>query len=335
MLVLTTACNLKCMYCYEGDSGAGEVMDEATAIKAIELAASCGLRFHLQLTGGEPLLVPGLVLRILDFIRRENIPASTAIQTNGVLLDREMVGALKASGTAVGVSVDGLPAIQEQLRGKGPATWRAMKLLDSEGVPFSVTTVLTSTNVPHLSRLAMALHSMPAASAIGLDPLVRKGSAIHAPGELPPDADRLRDGINRLLETLDLLNARRSRPLILRERQTVLKALGRSEPHPYCQACTGSSIAVTPRGELYPCTQTMSDPAFQLGTLDRPVRFESSLLSGCAHERDSCEDCELQGRCPGDCPSRLHYNGDRMSGQVCTLYQTIYAYSRKKGEIVS
>lgn len=332
MLVLTTSCNLECVYCYEGGGG-GELMDEATAIKAIELAASGGSRFHLQLTGGEPLLASGLLLRILDFILRENIPASTAIQTNGVLLDRKIAEALKDAGTAVGVSVDGLPATQEALRGQGSATWRAMKLLDSVGAPFSVTTVLTSANVADLSRLAMALHSMPAASAIGLDPLVRKGSAIHAPGVRLPDTARLRDGITRLLETLDLLNAQRSRPLILRERQTVLKALGRSEPHPYCQACTGSSIAVTPSGELYPCTQTMNDPAFQLGTLDRPVRFESSLSSRCAREHDFCDECELQGRCPGDCPSRLHYNGGQMPDQVCTLYRTIYAYSRKKGEI--
>ncbi|WP_237073431.1 radical SAM/SPASM domain-containing protein [Prosthecochloris sp. GSB1] len=334
MLAVTRSCNLSCVYCYEGaGEAAGRPMSGKTVEKALSLVAASGKPFHVQITGGEPLLAPDTVLAVLEVIRRRRFPATVAIQTNGVLLDREMAMALKASGTAVGVSVDGLPATQETLRGQGSATWRAMKLLDSEEVPFSITTVLTSANVTGLSRLAMALHSMPSALAVGLDPLVRKGSALHEPGVQPPDPDRLREGITRLLETLDFLNRQRARPLVFRERELLLRTIGRERPGPYCQACTGSSLAVTPGGELYPCTQTMGDPAFLLGTLDRPGAFESSLSSGCAREHESCDGCELQGRCPGDCPSRLHYNCEKTPGQACTLYRTIYDYSRKKGEI--
>lgn len=102
-------------------------------------------------------------------------------------------------------------------------------MLDRERVPFSVTTVLTSLNTRELSTLAMALHSMPAASAISLDLLVQKGAAAAKGGVQPPDAVMLRSGVTRLLATLDVLNGQRSRPLILRERQTVLGALRRAE----------------------------------------------------------------------------------------------------------
>lgn len=336
MLVLTTACNLECAYCYEGGgNGQKEVMELEMAIKAIELAASGGSRFHVQLTGGEPLLAGELVFRILEYIRNNNLPASTAIQTNGVLLDRETARRLQTFGTAVGVSVDGLPAIQEALRGEGAATWKALAMLDSEGVPFSVTTVLSSRNTHELSTLGMALHSMPMASAIGLDLLVSKGSATAKGGVQPPDAVTIRSGVTRLLASLDVLNAQRSRPLILRERQTVLAALGRAEARPYCQACTGSSLAVTPRGELYPCTQTLGDARFHLGTLDDPRLSKATLPDGQLPEREECAGCQLQGHCPGDCPSRLHYNGADGAGLVCALYRTICDYCLYKGEIPS
>lgn len=335
MLVLTTACNLDCAYCYVGGAGGGGVMELETAIKALDLASSGGGRFHVQLTGGEPLLAGELVFRILEYIRNNNLPATTAIQTNGVLLDRKIAEALKEAGTAVGVSVDGLPAIQEALRGEGAATWKALSMLDSERVLFSVTTVLSSRNTNELSTLAMALHSMPMASAIGIDLLVRKGSATVKGGVQAPDVAAIRSGVTRLLATLDVLNAQRSRPLILRERQTVLKALRRDEARPYCQACTGSSLAVTPRGELYPCTQTLGDARFHLGTLDDPRLSRATLPDGRLPEREECDGCRLQGRCPGDCPSRLHYNCADGAGLVCALYRTIYDYCLYKGEIPS
>ncbi|NTU92997.1 MAG: radical SAM protein [Chlorobiaceae bacterium] len=335
MLVVTTACNLDCAYCYEGGTGGGGVMELETAIKALDLAASGGGPFHVQLTGGEPLLAGELVFRILDYIRRNDLPATTAIQTNGILLDQACARRLQSFGTAVGVSVDGLPAIQEQLRGQGAATWKALAILDSEGVPFSVTTVLSSRNTRELSTLAMALHSMPMASAIGLDLLVRKGSATAKGGVQPPGAVTIRSSVTRLLATLDVLNAQRSRPLILRERQTVLKALRRDEARPYCQACTGSSLAVTPRGELYPCTQTLGDARFHLGTLDDSRLSRTTLPDGQLPEREECAGCGLQGRCPGDCPSRLHYNGADGAGLICDLYRTIYDYCLYKGDIPS
>lgn len=335
ILVLTTSCNLDCAYCYEGGAGGGGVMELETAIKAIDLAASGGGPFHVQLTGGEPLLAGELVFGILDYIRRNDLPATTAIQTNGLLLDRESARRLHSLGVAVGVSVDGIPAIQEALRGEGAATWRALSTLDSEGAPFSVTTVLSSRNTRELSTLGMALHSMPMAAAIGLDLLVRKGSAMAKGGVQPPDAVTIRSGVTRLLATLDVLNAQRSRPLILRERQTVLKALRRDEARPYCQACIGSSLAVTPGGELYPCTQTLGDARFHLGTLDDPRLSRTVLPGGLLPVREECVGCPLHGHCPGDCPSRLHYNGADGASLICALYRTIYDYCLYKGEIPS
>jgi len=40
----------------------------------------------------------------------------------------------------------------------------------------------------------------------------------------------------------------------------------------------------------------------------------------------SCAGCPLEGRCPGDCPGRLHYNRNEHPELICELYRTLYAH---------
>lgn len=311
-------------------------MSMETASRALFMAAAHGRPFHVQITGGEPLLAGELVFDILELIREERWPVSTAIQTNGVLLERDAAQKFRRYGTAVGVSVDGLPEVQEQLRGGSVATYRAMKLLDEERVPFSVTAVVSDVNARKLKGLAMGLHSLPMASGIGLDLLVRKGSAAEGSDVSFPGEDALREGIRQLLETLDVLNAARRTPFVLREREHVLRAAnaGGRRTGSFCSACGGRSLAVTPEGELYPCTQTMGDRDFMLGTLDTPLFDCGSALSSLTAEGAWCDGCELQGRCPGDCPSRLYYNTEENRRLICVLYRTIFDYCKQKGGVV-
>ena len=36
-----------------------------------------------------------------------------------------------------------------------------------------------------------------------------------------------------------------------------------------------------------------------------------------------CGDCQLSGRCPGDCSSRLRYNTSRQDNIMCVIYRAI------------
>lgn len=310
-------------------------MSMETASRALFMAAAHGRPFHVQITGGEPLLAASLVFDILELIREERWPVSTAIQTNGVLLERDAVWKLRSFGTAVGISVDGLPEVQEQLRGGSVATYRAMKLLDEERVPFSVTTVVSDMNAGKLKGLAMGLHALPMASGIGLDLLVHKGVAADRSALSLPGEDALREGIRQLLETIDALNVARRAPLVLREREAVLRTASTGRlPTPFCSACGGRSLAVTPQGELYPCTQTMGDPDFLLGTLETPPLDCRTPLASFTVGGAWCEGCALHGRCPGECPSRLYYNTEENRRLICVLYRTIFDYCKQKGGVV-
>ncbi len=336
MLVVTRSCNLACAYCYESAHEKHKtVMNAETAGKAIGLAAASGKPFHVQITGGEPLLQPDAVFAILEQIRNTGITARVALQTNGVLLDREMIRRCREYGVTIGLSVDGPPGIQEELRGGSTATYRAMKLLDEEGAPFRVTAVVTGRNVGHLHLLAMSLNGFSSAAGIALDLLVQKGRAAERPACDRLLVEDVRSGVWKLLETLRLFNRLRSRPLELREKNLVRNAFLKGFRGPYCAASCGSSLAVTPEGLLYPCTQTMDDHSCFLGSLERfEPQSACSPLEGRVFQSSRCAGCALYGRCPGECPSRLLYNQDDGEPLFCALYKTIFDFCVQSGDIV-
>ncbi|ACF14895.1 Radical SAM domain protein [Chloroherpeton thalassium ATCC 35110] len=326
MLMVTGDCNLTCAYCYErGDAKykSRRPMSLEIAEKALRLAASSGKAFHVQLTGGEPTLEQDLVLEIIKKTRAVSPESTISLQTNGTLLSRAFLGQLRTHRVKIGISLDGVPDVQESIRGRSAQTFQGMKLLREEGIPFNVTAVVSNRNVNKLKELPFVLGAFPNARGIGLDMLVRKGGALKNDTIDLPSPEELEHALQGLLKRLQFVNSVRSVPIHFREWDTLAKAMNRSSSQPFCEACSGESLAVSPSGELYPCTQTFGDPDFSLGTLDAP---DSSRLDKLGKERialSDCMGCPLEGRCPGDCPSRLYYNEPSARTLLCVMLRTL------------
>lgn len=326
VLWLTTACNLECAYCYRGEP-TPETMPWEVALASLKLAASSGLPFHVQLAGGEPLLEPRLIANLGEFIQKAGWPATVAIQTNGTLLDLESIDILRRYGIRTGVSLDGPPTIQEQVRGNAKATFRGLHLLSSAGMPVRITSVLSRANVMHLGELILSLAVFPNIEGIGLDLLVQKGKALDGP-QPHPSAEEVGKGIRNLLEALRCVNRLRSAPLRWREWDAVQRALSSTRHDTvYCHACRGESLAVHPNGSVYPCSQTVGDDAMAVGTVEHVDWTRLRELYRHTRLQGECRGCSLEGRCPGDCPSRLTYNGDRTGHTMCRIYRTIAEWS--------
>ena len=328
ILSLTNRCNLNCVYCYNGEIRETTDMSEAVLEKALEFAGEGSKPFHMQLTGGEPTLVPELVEAAILKARALQRPCSIGLQTNGTLLTPGLAQFLRENRIQAGVSLDGPPAVQDALRGHAGATLRGLQLLDARQVPFRVTTVVSGNNARHLDRLVYMLSSFAHARGIGLDLLVDKGRANGSADVFPAAPQALRDGIRAMVEALDAVNRKRQVPLELRE----LKLLNGSreqrddstEQAPFCHACRRQSVAVHPDGRLFPCGQTLGDPRFQAGDVWSPEP-EKLRVGGNVHLiSEECGECPLQGFCPGDCPSRLHYNRGVEQKLVCELYRTLW-----------
>jgi len=94
---------------------------------------------------------------------------------------------------------------------------------------------------------------------------------------------------------------------------------------PFCQAAAARSLAVTPTGRLYPCGQTMGDPYFSMGSVKQPDFRQQPPLTGIRINFKDCQTCPLGDRCPGECPSRIHYNGGNKSPLICAMYTALHS----------
>lgn len=317
ILALTSRCNLYCSYCHQSATVDGMDMPDEVIDKAMEYGDT-GSHLLIQITGGEPTIVPEKIERVISKSRTMKRVPQLALQTNATLLTDSLTELFLSARMQVGVSLDGPPGIQERLRGGVDRTLKGLELLERNNVPFRITTVVSEVNVSCLDKVVLLLAGFGSCRGIGLDLLVKKGRCNKAV-LLPPGEEELDNGIRRMIRTLKLVNAKRKIPLQLRELDLVGKAVG--EGH-FCHGASGRSLAVHPNGSLYPCGQTLGDDAFFMGELDEPkLRFlpvmEKTLMS------ENCGDCSLASRCPGECPSRLHYNKDAGSDLACILYRCL------------
>ena len=159
----------------------------------------------------------------------------------------------------------------------------------------------------------MLLSNYKYAHGLGLDLLVRRGKAAEG-GPAMAEINTLTKAMVELVQTVVWINRRRHSPLVLREMDRL-----RNGQKVFCHAVTGSSLAVHPDGGLYPCGQTMGDPELALGTMDKPDFSRICGLSGYELTSAGCGGCPLEGHCPGECPSRLKYNGPEGQELGCAM----------------
>ena len=122
-LHLTTACNLRCSYCYLARDPRPSSMSSHTARRAVDLLMSESFGSdHVSLVffGGEPLLEPALVLDTAAYARERSDALgrrlSLHVTTNGTLLSCDLAQQLRDEGIEVMVSLDGDAATQDMTR---------------------------------------------------------------------------------------------------------------------------------------------------------------------------------------------------------------------------
>ena len=123
ILKLTTACNLNCSYCSEGDR-AVERMPEENFFKLVDelpplldhvRTRDAEFLFH----GGEPLLYGrDPIKRLIDYAREHlsEYHIKFLMQTNGTLIDDDWIEFFKAEDIHIGISFDGYPEIHDRFR---------------------------------------------------------------------------------------------------------------------------------------------------------------------------------------------------------------------------
>ena len=157
VLWVTTDCNLRCRYCYANGGDEPEYMDWQIAKQALDTMICQSSGFKIQFAGGEPLLNMDLIEQVVHYTHGRG--AVYQLQTNATLIDASIARSLKRLGIDVGVSLDGLPAVNDPLRpfpdGQGStlATITGLENLRAVGICVGLTCVLSAENVTGLPGL--------------------------------------------------------------------------------------------------------------------------------------------------------------------------------------
>ncbi len=148
LFLINRGCNLRCQFCDLWDRP--EEVPTHRALRLVDEAAEIGTKV-LVLTGGEPLLHPGLV-EIVRHAKKRGL--SVNITTNGTLVDRHLDALATAGVASLSFSIDGLAETHDRLRGQPGAhrrTWTQLNQTILDGrVECAVYFTVTNQNVREL-----------------------------------------------------------------------------------------------------------------------------------------------------------------------------------------
>ncbi|MDK2820257.1 MAG: uncharacterized protein PWP31_222 [Clostridia bacterium] len=331
MLILrvTDACNLSCCYCYARGGESKRKMSWEVARRAVDYVTARSRHFKIQFSGGEPLLNLPLIKKVVAYVQNCNLAVTFQLQTNGTLLSPVMVRELKKMGLALGVSLDGLPDVNDALRpfagGKGStlATIQGLQNLAAEGVKVGLTAVLTVASTSQLPRLVELAAYLGNVHGLSLD-LLRSLGRGREGQIMAPNVGLIRRQVRAALERARDI-AHLGGPVIKFREVERLKYLlvhGRERQH-YCYATTGQSLAVLPDGAVYPCASLGGLPDFYLGNIMDPNFSLSEAVVGepwwgrKVMEIKGCQDCPNRTLCGGGCLARAY----SYTGRVDVAYE--------------
>ena len=189
----TLRCNLRCPHCGSscGDSSPVRELDtaEVTAILRSIAQDFDACRIFISITGGEPLLRQDLCEVVAEMTR---LGFKCCIVSNGTLLTRELAGRLFDAGMrTVSVSIDGLQAEHEQVRGRGSYGPAMEGLEHARAAGFVDVEAITCVRAANLDSLPEIEAAVRAAGAnlwrlITVDKMGRLSGVRHTPLWLEP-----------------------------------------------------------------------------------------------------------------------------------------------------
>lgn len=338
-------CNLRCEYCF-ASTGAyddhREIMDLETGKKALRfLVENSGSRYHLEVDffGGEPLMNWEVVKELVSYGRSlektNNKRFRFTLTTNGLLLDDEKTEFLNQHMDNVVLSLDGRKETNDHLRktisGKGSYETIVPKFQDFAKKrgdrQYYIRGTFThyhldfSEDIIHFRDLGFKELSMePVVSEPGLPYTLEEG-------DLPvifKEYEKLADDMLERYKTEDDYRFFHYEINLEGGPCAIKKASGCGAGSDY--------IAVTPKGEIYPCHQFVGIKDFELGTLDQGIirpdlQGEFSALS--VFNKEACKSCWAKYYCSGGC----HANAYNFNKDLKVPYELGCELERKRVEM--
>lgn len=318
LLVLntTTACNLKCRYCYVNT--VQHIANVAYSSMGWEVAATAIQKFlrlvvkrdtnevTIRFFGGEPMLNWKLIERILPFASKEaehlNLKVNFVMVTNGTILTDEQARLLAEYQVTMNVSIDGADkghdVMRMDLQGKPTSAviWRNMEKLVRAGCPNEVSAVVHRLNIDHLRQLIDKLAN------IGVDCLDLNYTCFDRGLEfLNLDPNKKAEGF---IEAW--LHGQKRNVKIGGKWIRIFERLSEGVLN-YCGRM-GSELKILPSGDVWPCSGIWKSMG-RYDDLEGVLRSElyETICRRMVGNIRGCEECSIEGMCAGGCAGNAEY----------------------------
>lgn len=318
-LFLTTACTLRCRYCYASGGAAPVQMpwDMVTSVlkqihdNAVSVRSdSMSVHFH---GGGDVSAVWDLFVRAREYLYEltspHNLTAVTSVGTNGILNQEQRLW-LMSHITSATVSIDGPSDIQDYQRPMSngtssfPVVYETLQTFDEHDYSYGIRTTITDRSVHRMEEIVSFFCQHFNVKKIKMEPMFLRGRALKSSLK-PPDAGIFVEHFRKAR----MIARRADRELTYSGLRTGVIS------NVFCKAC-GESCAVTPDGWVTSCYEIIDvhDPLskiFFFGKYDRDsnrlVFDEESrqrLINLSVEHNNRCQKCFCKWHCAGDCPSK-------------------------------
>lgn len=318
-IVLTTACNLRCDYCFESFETSLLKPHQATALidalyanhKAHYGADST---LGLSLFGGEPLLAWRSIVAMYDRIRERGYKVSTGITTNLTLLTDEIIELIDEEQIGLLISIDGLPEIHNRNRDNS-----------YDNVEANVKRLLAA-DCGHLLQARMTVQPQDFESMLaGIQSLYELGfdniacvpvtDTVWTPEQIAAFKAAADATFAWVLERYEDSSSRRNLAVTLVEQNLYVNTAADADLELIPCTMGGTRwLAIAPNGDLYPCHQIPSRPELKpslcLGNVFEDRIDDAKLLgeiqpgSWEKHTLEfDCRDCPAKVTCRGSCPA--------------------------------
>ncbi|MGH9845574.1 MAG: radical SAM protein, partial [Blastocatellia bacterium] len=314
-LFLTTACNLRCTYCYAsaGDTPT-KYMPLEVARRGIDFVAanaskrgepSFEIAYH---GGGEPSVNWRVMTESFAYAKQKAAELGLEVRagsaTNGVMSDVQIEWTM-ANLESVSISFDGLPAAHDKHRltvlgqGSSHLVMRTLRRFDEAGFPYGLRVTVTQDQIAGLPDSVEFICANFQPSRIQVEPSYQLGRWANAP----------------TAETEDFIAAYREAQaraqLYGREIFFSAARLGALTNH-FC-GITQDTFALSPDGNVSACYEVFSEDntwakTFFYGRPDAAnsgYKFNLPVLNNlrgqAVQHRDFCKGCFAKWTCAGDC----------------------------------
>lgn len=332
VLHMTSACNLRCTYCYaRGGEMPGLCMSVPMGRAVIDAAVrhaldrqetGFSLSFH---GGGEPSLHWDVLQALVEYAREQPLPCEISMATNAVLT-REQCEYIANHFSGLSISFDGIRAVQDTQRpradgsGSYDAVMASLRYFDDAGLSYGIRMTVMPASVADLPASVALICQETHCQEMQVEPCFtteRGKYADPSPEQAHAFIAAYLDGYRLAREHGRMLSYSGARPWVLTAS--------------FCQA-PAEAIVTTPEGDIVACFETHDRrhpllPQFVLGAVDDAgVHFELARVrefaAGQAKRRDRCAGCFCFWHCAGDCASRCLATADPQRVR-CLINRTI------------